>query len=87
MTIMDNPVFTAIKRVNKDKRVVGLKFYCWQCRKWHVHGFGDGHRVAHCVRGSAWKKAGYELVKHECSAASCKNANFHEAVQFVEAMA
>jgi hypothetical protein len=26
----------------------GLKFYCVFCNKWHLHGEGEGHRVAHC---------------------------------------
>ena len=26
-----------------------LTFYCEYCDKEHTHGYGDGHRVAHCV--------------------------------------
>jgi hypothetical protein len=24
-------------------------FFCPFCKKWHAHGRGDGHRVAHCT--------------------------------------
>jgi hypothetical protein len=27
--------------------------WCTHCLRWHLHGYGDGHRVAHChVEGS-----------------------------------
>lgn len=26
----------------------GNKFWCPFCKRWHFHGEGDGHRVAHC---------------------------------------
>ena len=25
-----------------------LTFYCEYCKREHLHGYGDGHRVAHC---------------------------------------
>ncbi|AKB12657.1 hypothetical protein MSTHT_0899 [Methanosarcina thermophila TM-1] len=26
----------------------GMQFYCPICEDWHLHGIGEGHRVAHC---------------------------------------
>jgi len=40
----------------------GLKAWCPFCRKWHLHGWGLGHRVAHCdVIESPFRRTGYEL--------------------------
>ncbi len=44
----------------------GLRFYCVFCNKYHLHGDGEGHRVAHCHNGdSPFDKTGYILkIKH-----------------------
>lgn len=41
----------------------GLKAWCPYCACWHLHGKGDGHRVAHCdpESGSAFLESGYFL--------------------------
>lgn len=40
----------------------GLMFYCPFCQKWHLHGIGNGHRVAHCTnQESPLKENGYIL--------------------------
>lgn len=38
-----------------------LVFWCVHCRRWHTHGAGDGHRVAHCKDGAPYTRGGYVL--------------------------
>lgn len=39
-----------------------LTFWCDYCKKEHLHGRGNGHRVAHCVSSSSpFEKEGYFL--------------------------
>lgn len=41
----------------------GLRAWCPFCARWHFHGQGDGHRVAHCIEeDSALHATGYILV-------------------------
>ena len=47
----------------KDNDGVHFKFYCIWCGREHLHGRGEGHRVAHCDKGSPYKEDGYYLVK------------------------
>ena len=35
--------------------------WCIYCDKWHIHGAGDGHRVAHCYDDTPYKDKGYIL--------------------------
>ncbi|MCJ7632581.1 hypothetical protein MUP77_09350 [Candidatus Bathyarchaeota archaeon] len=53
-----------------------LTFYCEYCRKEHLHGQGNGHRVAHCysappgylgpkIRQSPFYETGYILEAAE----------------------
>ena len=51
------PVLYAIPRSDKGF----LSAWCPFCKKWHNHGKGEGHRVAHCGEGSPFKKTGYVL--------------------------
>lgn len=39
------------------------RFYCRYCRTYHIHGAGEGHRVAHCHGNdtSPYYKTGYYL--------------------------
>lgn len=30
------------------KDVEGFKFWCVDCKRWHLHGSSEGHRVSHC---------------------------------------
>jgi len=39
----------------------GLKGWCPYCRKWHIHGDGEGHRIAHCMKETPFKDTGYIL--------------------------
>ncbi len=40
----------------------GMKFWCPWCKKWHLHGIGDGHRAEHCtVDNSPFKAHGYVI--------------------------
>jgi len=40
----------------------GLAVWCRHCDGWHLHGQGNGHRMAHChVEGSPYIKTGYVL--------------------------
>src|SRR5262245_956223 len=39
-----------------------LRMWCDYCQKWHFHGQGEGHRVAHCIDDkSPYRKTGYIL--------------------------
>jgi hypothetical protein len=39
-----------------------LRAWCPFCVRWHLHGWGFGHRVAHChIEDSPFKKTGYVL--------------------------
>lgn len=40
-----------------------MKFFCPYCLKYHIHGKGEGHRVAHCFDESPLKKGGYYIIK------------------------
>ena len=38
------------------------EIWCQYCRKWHLHGRANGHRVSHCyVETSPYKRTGYVL--------------------------
>lgn len=38
--------------------------WCGECRRWHVHGSGDGYRRAHCTRRTVYSSTGY-VVRQE----------------------
>lgn len=39
-----------------------LQAWCPFCVRWHLHGWGFGHRVAHChLQDSPFKETGYVL--------------------------
>jgi len=40
-----------------------LRVWCAYCVRWHIHGSGYGHRVAHCWRpDSPYRLSGYQFV-------------------------
>lgn len=40
----------------------GWRVWCDWCERWHTHGAGEGHRVAHCAcRKSPYADSGYRL--------------------------
>lgn len=40
-----------------------LRMWCHHCRRWHHHGQGEGHRIAHCHdEASPYSETGYVLV-------------------------
>jgi hypothetical protein len=42
--------------------VTQWRFWCGWCGKWHFHGAGAGHRVAHCTSmNSPYLRSGYIL--------------------------
>lgn len=44
----------------KDTDVFMFQFWCPFCQRWHLHGYGKGHRVAHCHDSSSpFYKTGY----------------------------
>ena len=52
--------FPVIKCLPRSDFIGGMTFWCPFCNKWHNHGQGDGHRVAHCLGSdSPYKKRGY----------------------------
>lgn len=57
---MDTPELLALPRCKGSDL---LKVWCVYCDKWHVHGMGYGHRVAHCESdASPYRETGYILV-------------------------
>lgn len=41
-----------------------VRVFCRYCSRWHVHGDGGGHRVAHCqADDSPYRDTGYFLVE------------------------
>lgn len=38
--------------------------WCPFCRRWHYHGRGDGHRVAHCTNENSPFKEGLQRWPH-----------------------
>jgi len=40
----------------------GLKVWCPYCEKEHVHGFGYGHRGAHCTSTYGFSRTGYYVI-------------------------
>ncbi len=40
-----------------------MKFYCDFCKKYHFHGLGEGHRIAHCHNDkSPFNEKGYIIT-------------------------
>jgi hypothetical protein len=56
--IMDLPAYS-------DPDNGGLRVWCGWCVRWHHHGNGYGHRVAHCTVGTSpyVRNGGYNLVE------------------------
>ena len=50
------PILPAFTRADPLSSVV----WCAHCLRWHLHGHGDGHRVAHCFTPEGYPK-GYIL--------------------------
>src|SRR4051794_35606798 len=42
---------------------VGHRWIVWcdECKDWHEHGAGEGHREAHCNRPTRYSRTGYNL--------------------------
>lgn len=53
MTEENTPLIKALPRPEG-----GFMFWCPYCKKWHYHGIGEGHRIAHC-HNSPYNKTGY----------------------------
>ena len=51
----------AAKEVEEDGVKVWL-VWCKYCRRWHAHGPGKGHRVAHCKPRTPYTATGYNLA-------------------------
>ena len=51
-----------------------LAVWCIHCRRWHFHGVGDGHRVAHCDGAdSPYQRTGYVLQETGLAVPRYKN--------------
>lgn len=73
----------------------GSQQYCWcpECKEFHLHGEGNGHRVAHCYEGkSKYRRTGYCLspsgyvfkddrCPQKCSKLFKKNPDINVAIQ------
>lgn len=54
----ETPILDAVRRADG----MGLKVWCIHCNRWHIHGLGDGRRVAHCSNpDSPYHSTGYVL--------------------------
>src|SRR5687768_14357514 len=43
--------------------VTRWRVWCRHCQAWHLHGPGEGHRIAHCEKpGSPYAANGYNIV-------------------------
>lgn len=52
--------YPVIKCLPRDDFFGGMMFWCPFCKKWHRHGIGAGHRVAHCTNpNSPYSGTGY----------------------------
>ncbi|EEM92710.1 hypothetical protein bthur0013_59400 [Bacillus thuringiensis IBL 200] len=78
-------------RLNKDDRSLpvllayerdesgNLAVWCPYCACWHLHGQGDGHRMAHCQnRRSPFKKTGYVIKKGSSKDFEFKNNTYFD---------
>jgi hypothetical protein len=36
--------------------------WCRYCERWHAHGPGERHRIAHCQRQTPYTASGYNLA-------------------------
>jgi len=52
-----------IEAIPREDFFGGWKVYCVYCKRWHLHGRGLGHRVAHCCSESLYYETGYVLVR------------------------
>ena len=41
---------------------VNWRITCPHCQTIHVHGTGEGHRQAHCLKGTPHRELGYVLL-------------------------
>ena len=55
------PVIKCLPRAIIHDYRDGMKFWCPYCKKWHLHGRGNGSRVAHCVSESPFFEHGYVI--------------------------
>jgi hypothetical protein len=60
---LDAPTLGA-KEFEEDGVKVWL-VWCKYCRRWHVHGPGEGHRLAHCKQRTPYTATGYNLARIE----------------------
>lgn len=56
---VEAPVLSAY--VVSHKNVVRWWVWCGECRDWHTHGPGEGHREAPCADGK-YARSGYNLA-------------------------
>lgn len=55
-----HPVLAAVERNPEGM----LSVWCPFCQRWHHHGTGEGHRVAHCMDPeSPFLETGYVIKK------------------------
>jgi hypothetical protein len=61
---LDAPTLGA--REVEEKGVKVSLVWCKYCASWHLHGAGQGHRIAHCRQRSPYTITGYNLVLSDC---------------------
>lgn len=68
---MNIPVLNGRYRKDFPK---GIEVWCNFCNKWHRHGIGEGHRVAHChSEKSPYARTGY-IIKLMKGQTACKSS-------------
>lgn len=62
--IKGNEVAVILCEERTDTNLVGaMKFYCDFCKKDHIHGIGEGHRLQHCFDvDSPFDQVGYIIT-------------------------
>lgn len=54
-----------VKALPRFDQVPGFQFFCPWCKRWHLHGIGEGHRGEHCSvnSDSPFLEMGYVLKR------------------------
>ena len=58
---LDAPTVAAHEAITDGVRV--WRIWCRYCQIWHVHGPGEGHRIAHCDLHTPYRTTGYNLTR------------------------
>ena len=60
---LNAPILPAYQDRSKKTGAIRWRVWCRFCGRWHYHGPGEGHRVAHCNGETPYSVSGYNLVR------------------------